>query len=164
VELIGVYSRNVKRREAFAQEVDRLELGPCRAHPTLSSLLEDRRLDAVWILVPNDQRLEVMRAIHAAVREKRSAVRAVACEKPLGRTLPEALEMLHLATDAGLSHGYLENEVLCLPLSAVTTLFGAGRCPLREDRTWPAQPKNIRGPMHRGSGVASVRAAGSCRT
>ena len=111
VELIGVHSRDAKRREAFAQEVDRCELGPCRAHPTLSSLLEDARLDAVWILVPNDQRLEVMREIHAAVLAKRSAVRAVACEKPLGRTLPEALEMLRLATDAGLLHGYLENEV-----------------------------------------------------
>jgi predicted dehydrogenase len=111
VELIGVYSPDAKRREAFAQQVDRWELGPCRPHPTLSSLLEDTRLDAVWILVPNDQRLEVMREIHAGVRAKRSGVRAVACEKPLGRTLPEALEMLRLATDAGLVHGYLENEV-----------------------------------------------------
>ena len=111
VELIGVYSPKTVRREAFAREVDTLELGPCRAHPVLSSLLEDPRLDAVWILVPNDQRLEVMRAIHAAVRTKRSAVRAVACEKPLGRTLHEALEMLRLATDAGLLHGYLENQV-----------------------------------------------------
>jgi predicted dehydrogenase len=35
----------------------------------------------------------------------------VACEKPLGRTLTEAREMLRLAEDAKLLHGYLENQV-----------------------------------------------------
>jgi predicted dehydrogenase len=35
----------------------------------------------------------------------------VACEKPLGRTLAEAREMLRLAEDAKLMHGYLENQV-----------------------------------------------------
>ena len=35
----------------------------------------------------------------------------VACEKPLGRTLAEAREMLRLAEDAKLLHGYLENQV-----------------------------------------------------
>ena len=35
----------------------------------------------------------------------------IACEKPLGRTLSEAREMLRLATDASLLHGYLENQV-----------------------------------------------------
>ena len=52
-----------------------------------------------------------MRAIHAAVKSGRSKVRAVACEKPLGRTLAEAREVLRLAEDAGLAHGYLENQV-----------------------------------------------------
>ena len=52
-----------------------------------------------------------MRAIHAAVKSGRSKVRAIACEKPLGRTLAEAREVLALAEDAGLAHGYLENQV-----------------------------------------------------
>jgi predicted dehydrogenase len=36
---------------------------------------------------------------------------AVACKKPLARTLAEAREMLRLAEDAGLNHDYLENQV-----------------------------------------------------
>jgi predicted dehydrogenase len=36
---------------------------------------------------------------------------AVACEKPLARTLAEAREMLRLAEAAGLLHGYLENQI-----------------------------------------------------
>ncbi len=35
----------------------------------------------------------------------------MACEKPLARNLAEAREMLRLAEDTGLNHGYLENQV-----------------------------------------------------
>jgi predicted dehydrogenase len=45
------------------------------------------------------------------VKSGRSKVRAIACEKPLGRTLAEAREVLRLAEDASLAHGYLENQV-----------------------------------------------------
>ncbi len=68
-------------------------------------------VDAIWILSPNDTRLDVMRTIHAAVKAGRCALAGVACEKPLARNLAEAREMLRLAEDAGLSHGYLENQV-----------------------------------------------------
>ncbi len=111
VEVTGVYSPTEARREAFAEEVRRLDLGACRAHDTLDSLLADPDLDAVWILATNPTRLETMRAIAAAVTEGRSAIRAVACEKPLGRTLDEAREMLALVEGAGLLHGYMENQL-----------------------------------------------------
>ena len=52
-----------------------------------------------------------MRAIHDAATHREAALRGVACEKPLGRNLFEAREMLALAEDAGLNHGYLENQV-----------------------------------------------------
>jgi predicted dehydrogenase len=52
-----------------------------------------------------------MRVIADAVREGRSKVFAVACEKPLARTLKEAKEMLALVEEAGLNHGYLENQL-----------------------------------------------------
>jgi predicted dehydrogenase len=57
-----------------------------------------------------------MRVIHAEVVAGRSEVIAVACEKPLARTIGEAREMLHLAEDAKLNHGYLENQVFCTPV------------------------------------------------
>jgi predicted dehydrogenase len=65
----------------------------------------------VWIVAPNDTRLDHMRAIHDLVSTGRASLRGVACEKPLGRTLAEARQMLRLAESAGLSHGYLENQV-----------------------------------------------------
>ena len=110
-QITGVFSPNPAHRQSLADAVNAAELGPCRAHDDLESLLAADDVDAIWLLAPNDRRLEVMRAIHAAVKSGRSKVRAIACEKPLGRTLAEAREVLALAEDAGLAHGYLENQV-----------------------------------------------------
>jgi predicted dehydrogenase len=109
--IAGVFSPTDDKRRAFAAAVDAAELGPCRAHDDLDGLITAPDIDALWILAPNDTRLEVMRALSAAVKAGRSQIRAVACEKPLGRTLAEAREVLALAKDAGLAHGYLENQV-----------------------------------------------------
>src|SRR6185369_14224909 len=110
-QITGVFSPTATHRDALVQAVNEAELGPCRAHADLESLLAAPDVDAIWLLAPNDRRLEVMRAINAAVKSGRSKVRAIACEKPLGRTLAEAREVLALAEDAGLAHGYLENQV-----------------------------------------------------
>ncbi|MDX3899253.1 MAG: Gfo/Idh/MocA family oxidoreductase [Sphingobium sp.] len=110
-EIRGVFSPTPAKCEAFAKAADKAQLGPCTAHDSLDALLSTPDIDAVWLLAPNDTRLETMRAIHAAVKSGKSNIRAIACEKPLGRTLAEAKEMLRLVEDAGLAHGYLENQV-----------------------------------------------------
>jgi predicted dehydrogenase len=110
-QITGIYSPTAANREALAADINAAELGPCRAHASLESLLAADDVDAIWLLAPNDQRLEVMRTINAAVKSGATNVRAIACEKPLGRTLGEAREVLRLADDAGLAHGYLENQV-----------------------------------------------------
>jgi predicted dehydrogenase len=111
VEVTGVFSRQAANRERICKMVDDLGLGSCRAHESLESLVQADDIDAIWILLPNDLRLDVMRVLHREVVAGRSQVFAVACEKPLGRTIPEAREMLRLANDAKLNHGYLENQV-----------------------------------------------------
>jgi predicted dehydrogenase len=110
-QVTGIYSPTAAHRDALAAEANTLELGPCRAHASLESLLAADDVDAIWLLAPNDRRLDVMRAISEAVTSGKSKVRAIACEKPLGRTLAEAREVLRLAEEAGLAHGYLENQV-----------------------------------------------------
>jgi predicted dehydrogenase len=116
VEVTGVFSRQKANRERICRMVDDLGLGSCRAHDSLESLFRADNVDAIWILLPNDVRLDVMRVLHEEVVSGRSKVFAVACEKPLGRTIAEAREMLHLANDAKLNHGYLENQVFCTPV------------------------------------------------
>ena len=107
----GVYSPTAAHREALAAEANALELGPCRAFLSLEAMLLSGEVDALWIGVPNFCRLDTMREIHQLVKSGRAKLIGVACEKPLARTLAEAREMLRLAEDAKLLHGYLENQV-----------------------------------------------------
>lgn len=111
VEVTGVYSRKAENRQHIVDLATELELGTCTAHGSLEKMLQADDIDAVWILTPNNTRLDIMRTIHAEVTSGRSKVFAVACEKPLARTIADAREMLRLAEDAGLNHGYLENQV-----------------------------------------------------
>ncbi|WP_442582460.1 Gfo/Idh/MocA family protein [Mesorhizobium sp. ASY16-5R] len=115
-DVTGVFSRSAEKRDRFAAAVAGLGLGSCRTHDSLESLLHADDVDAIWILSPNYTRLDTMRVIHAEVKAGRSKVFAVACEKPLARTIGEAREMLRLAEDAGLNHGYLENQVFSTPV------------------------------------------------
>ena len=116
VDVTGVYSRDAGRRQRFVDAVTRLGMGECRSYATLEAMLQADDIDAVWILSPNDTRLGVMQVIHAEVKAGRSKVFAVACEKPLARTVSEAREMVRLVEDAGLNHGYLENQVFATPV------------------------------------------------
>jgi predicted dehydrogenase len=111
VEVTGVYSRSEEKRQRIVDLAAELGLGRCTSHHSLQAMLRAGDVDAVWILSPNDTRLDVMRIIHAEVTSGRSRAFAVACEKPLGRTVREAREMLRLAEEARLNHGYLENQV-----------------------------------------------------
>jgi predicted dehydrogenase len=107
-EVRGVFSPTLANREALAMRANEMGLGPCRAYGSVDELLTS--VDAVWILGPNDTRLDHMRAVSRAVEDGVSLL-GVACEKPLARNLVEAREMLRLAEEAGLNHGYLENQV-----------------------------------------------------
>ena len=163
VEINGVYSPTAANREKLSRAVNDAELGDCRAHHSLESLLQAPDVDAVWILSPNYTRLEVMQTINRMVKSGDSGVFAVACEKPLARTLAEAREMLRLAEDVNLYHGYLENQVFCPPVqrgkdiiwrrAAVTT----GRPYLAratEEHSGPHEPWFWRGNLQ-GGGVLS---------
>jgi predicted dehydrogenase len=111
VTVTGVYSRTRANREAIAARATNLGLGPTRAFDSLEEMIASGTIDAIWILTPNNIRVETMREIHRVATSGKGVLRAVACEKPLARTVAEAREMLRLAEDAGLSHGYLENQI-----------------------------------------------------
>ena len=111
VMVSGAYSPTREHREALAREANEKELGPCRAFESLEDMVMSGTVDALWLLMPNFARIETMHEIHWLVKKKGAKIAAVACEKPLARTLSEAREMLRLAEDAGLNHGYLENQV-----------------------------------------------------
>ena len=110
VSIGGVYSRSVERRTRIADKARSLGLGQAKAFDSLEAMAMSGEVDALWLLTPNDTRLDIMREIHRLTTAG-APLRAVACEKPLARTLAEAREMLALVEDAGLLHGYLENQL-----------------------------------------------------
>ncbi|SEB74687.1 Predicted dehydrogenase [Nitratireductor aquibiodomus] len=116
VDVTAVYSRKAENRERIVKLVAELGLGECKSHDSLVSMVQADDVDAIWILSPNDTRVDTMRTIHDEVVAGRSKVFAVACEKPLARTVADAREMLRLAEAAKLNHGYLENQVFATPV------------------------------------------------
>ncbi len=110
-QISAVYSPTPAHREALARRANEMGLGPCTPYDSTRALVESGEVDAVWILAPNDTRLEHMRTIAESVRSGRASLLGVACEKPLARNLAEAREMLRLAEEAELNHGYLENQL-----------------------------------------------------
>jgi predicted dehydrogenase len=109
-QVSGVFSPTHAHREALANTANGMDLGPCKAYGSVEELVASEEVDAVWILGPNDTRLDHMRAISQAM-EGGASLLGVASEKPLARNLAEAREVLRLAEEAGLNHGYLENQV-----------------------------------------------------
>jgi len=112
VQVAGIFSPRAEPREAAAAKAEALGLGPCRAFGSIEAMLASGEVDALWLLAPNSTRVETMRTLRDLVKAgKAGALRAIACEKPLARTLAEAKEMLALVEEAGLLHGYLENQL-----------------------------------------------------
>jgi predicted dehydrogenase len=79
-------------------------------HGSVTELVQDPAVDAVWICSPNDTRVAVVEEIAEAVRGGAELL-GVACEKPLARTVAEARRVVELVERAGVPHGYLENQV-----------------------------------------------------
>jgi predicted dehydrogenase len=117
VQVAGIFGRTVQLRDEAVQRANELGLGPCRGYDSIDQLVADEAsIDAVWLLRTNYTRVEDMRAIVRAARGRARPLLGVACEKPLARTLKEAREMLRLADEARLNHGYLENQVFAPPI------------------------------------------------
>lgn len=106
----GFWSPTPEHREAAAEMARELDVGEARAFRSIGEMVADPAVDAVWICGPNHTRVENVEEIVAAVAEG-AELRGVACEKPLARNVAEALEVRRLVEEAGLAHGYLENQV-----------------------------------------------------
>ena len=106
----GCWSPNAGHAESAAVLARELDVGEARAFTSIEAMVADPAVDAVWLCGPNHARVANLEAVCAAVKAG-ATLRGVACEKPLARTVAEAKRMLALAEQAGLRHGYLENQI-----------------------------------------------------
>lgn len=107
----GIWSPTKAHAAQTAEYARSLEVGEAKAFDSIESMVSDPTIEAVWLCGPNHTRVENLRAIGAAVKSGRGKLIGVACEKPLARNVAEAREMVRLIEDAGLLHGYLEDQI-----------------------------------------------------
>ncbi len=159
-DVLGIWSPNAAHREEAAAMARELGVGAARPHQSITAMVADPAIDCLWIVAPNHARLECMEEIVDAIRRGAGTLRAVACEKPLGRNVAEARRMLELAREANLLDGYLENQVFAPAVSArPRDAVGARRARRRSGPTSPAPPRSTAARTTPGSGAASCRAA-----
>lgn len=107
----GVASRTRESADKSAALARELGLGEARGFDTIEEMAADPSIDAIWVNSPNDSRIAVMEAIAAGNARREVPLSGVACEKPLARNLVEARKVVSIMKDAGISTGYLENQV-----------------------------------------------------
>jgi len=110
-DILGVTGRPDGTVEEAVALAKRLGVGDAKPFKSITDMVADPAIDAVWICAPNYTRVEVMEEIVAAVESGKGELVGIACEKPLGRNVAEAQKMLELVQRVGLLDGYLENQL-----------------------------------------------------
>jgi len=109
-DIRGIYSPTRANAESAAMLVKSLRVGDAKAFGSIESMAADESIDCIWLCGPNYARVENMERIVAAVKQG-AKLKAIACEKPLARNAAEAARMVQLVEEAGVLHGYLENQL-----------------------------------------------------
>ena len=110
-DVLGVWSPNTKHAEDAAGLARTLGVGQARAYGSITEMVADPAIEAIWVTGPNHTRVANIEEIVAAVKDGKGTLTGIACEKPLARTVQEAQHITQLVKGAGLAHGYLENQV-----------------------------------------------------
>ncbi|HET6679691.1 MAG TPA: Gfo/Idh/MocA family oxidoreductase [Gemmatimonadaceae bacterium] len=110
VDVYGIWSPTSKNAAATARFARELGVGPAEPFRTITDMVADPRIDAIWLCGPNQARVENVEEIVHAMESGAGTLRAIAVEKPLARNVAEAKQVLALIERAGLAHGYLENQ------------------------------------------------------
>ena len=112
VDVFGVVSRTRSSAEESAAIANKIGVGvDAKAYDSITEMIADPNIDALWVCSPNFARIETFEEIADAISTGKGELIGVACEKPLGRNVEEAKRVLALTKSVGLLDGYLENQV-----------------------------------------------------
>ena len=110
-DVLGVWSPNRANAESAAALARKLDIGNARAFGSITEMVADPAIDAIWLAGPNHRRVENIQEIVDAIESGKGTLRGIACEKPLARNVAEAKQIMELVQRVGLQTGYLENQV-----------------------------------------------------
>src|SRR6266550_3434425 len=124
-DVLGVWSPNAKNAAATAGVARKLGVGDAKAYPSITAMVEDPAIDAIWLSGPNHARIENVEEMVSAIERGKGQLKGVACEKPLARNVKEAKRVVELVNKVGLANGYLENQVFAPQVEAGRNLLWA---------------------------------------
>src|SRR5687768_15616941 len=157
----GVWSPNAKNAGATAALANTYDVGAARAYKSITEMVADPAIDAIWLTGPNHARIENVEEIVHAIESGKGELRGLASEKPLARNVAEAKRVVELVKRVGLPTGYLENQVFAPQVDHGRALLwargaaGSGRPYLAratEEHSGPHMPWFWRGELQ-GGGV-----------
>lgn len=120
IEVAGLTSRTPPT--ALAEQVRAAGLGDGVIYDSVEEMTKN--VDVVALFAPNFTRVPAMEAISRAV-EDGANLKALVCEKPLARNLPEARRVMALADQIGVPTSFYENQLHLPALQAARTQLGA---------------------------------------
>ena len=124
-DVLGVWSPNHVNAASAAKLARDLDVGPARAYKSITEMVADPKIDALWLCGPNQARIENVEEIVHAIRTGKGTLKGIACEKPLARNVAEAKEVAGLVASVGLQTGYLENQLFSPHVEAGKKLIWA---------------------------------------
>jgi len=110
-DVLGVWSPKRDSAERVAALARDLDVGACKAYGSITEMVADPAIQALWICGPNHARIENIEEIVAAIESGKGSLLGIACEKPLARNLDEAMRVRDLAARVGLKTAYLEDQL-----------------------------------------------------
>ena len=110
-DVLGFWSPNRKHAAAAAEFARTADVGEARAYGSITEMVADPRIDAIWLTGPNHARIENVEEIVHAIESGKGMLKGLASEKPLARNVAEAKKVAELVKRVGLQTGYLENQV-----------------------------------------------------
>lgn len=110
-DVLGVWSPNGAHAQEAAALARDLRVGDCRAFNSIEEMVADADIDAIWLCGPNHRRIENLEAIVKTIKTGKGSLVGIAVEKPLARNAAEGRRVLELIEEAGLLHGYLEDQL-----------------------------------------------------
>jgi predicted dehydrogenase len=110
-DVLGVWSPNRKNAASAAELARTLDVGNAKAYASITDMVADPAIEAIWLTGPNQARVENVEEIVHAIESGKGTLRGIACEKPLARNVAEAKRVAELVKRAGIAHGYLENQL-----------------------------------------------------
>src|SRR3954465_12405 len=81
-DVVGVWSPNASNAASAAKLARTLDVGPAKAYRSITAMVSDPAVDAIWLTGPNQARIENVEEIVHAIETGKGELKGLACEKP----------------------------------------------------------------------------------